>query len=170
MSLILILKQLRTALEGMKRDLLLAVNLEEGVQPCDLEKVGHSLVDLDELHLPSPLPDSAIAAHQLAHAIAVHVFHPREIEQEPLVTGTGEDVNQVTQLGTTLTQREFANHVNHNDSVELSCGELKSHGEFAGRYFSRAESYIAWSWLTTKRPDGHRKAASDSRALGAVQV
>lgn len=120
-----------TFLEGSQRDLLLAVDFEEGVQPRDLKEVRHSLVDLGKFHLASPLPDDAIASDEFAHAIAVYVIHSGEIEQEFLVAGVGEDVYQVTQLRATITQREFANSVNYNDSVELSCGDLKTHGDLA---------------------------------------
>ncbi len=120
-----------TFLEGSQRDLLLAVDFEEGVQPRDLKEVRHSFVDLGKFHLASPLPDDAIASDEFAHAIAVYVIHSGEIEQEFLVAGVGEDVYQVTQLRATITQREFANSVNYNDSVELSCGDLKTHGDLA---------------------------------------
>jgi len=126
-----------TFLEGSQRDLLLAVDFEEGVQPRDLKEVRHSLVDLGKFHLASPLPDDAIASDEFAHAIAVYVIHSGEIEQEFLVAGVGEDVYQVTQLRATITQREFANSVNYNDSVELSCGDLKTHGDLARLCFPR---------------------------------
>jgi hypothetical protein len=71
-----------TFLEGSQRNLLLAVDFEEGIQPRDLKEVRHSLVDLDKFHLASPLPDDAIASDQLAHAVAVYVIHSGEIDQE----------------------------------------------------------------------------------------
>ena len=132
--------------EGSQRNLLLAVDFEEGIQPRDLKEVCHSLVDLDQFHFASPLPNDAIASDQLAHAVAVYVIHSGEIEQEFLVAGVGEDVYQVPQLCATITQREFANRVNHNHSAELSCGDLKTHdGKLARLCFSRAESYLAWA-------------------------
>jgi hypothetical protein len=85
-----------TFLEGSQRDLLLAVDFEEGVQPRDLKKVRNSLVELGKFHLASPLPDHAIASDQFAHAVAVDVIHSREIKQKFLVAGVGEDVYQVT--------------------------------------------------------------------------
>jgi len=120
-----------TLLEGSQRDLLFAVDFEQGVQPRALQEVRHSLVDLGKFHLASPLPDDAITSDEFAHAIAVYVIHSGEIEQEFLVAGVAEDVYQVTQLRAAITQREFANSVNHNDSVELSRGDLKTHGDLA---------------------------------------
>jgi len=67
-----------TFLEGSQRNLLLAVDFEEGIQPRDLKEVRHSLVDLDKFHLASPVPDDAIASDQLAHAVAVYVIHSGE--------------------------------------------------------------------------------------------
>ena len=128
--------------EGLQRNLLLAVDFEEGVEPGDLKKVLHFLVDMDKLHLACLLPDGAITPDQLAYAIAIHEIHAREIEQEFLMAVAGEDVYQVTQLRATITQCESSNRVNYNDSVDLSCGDLKTHGEFA-RFYYRPESYIA---------------------------
>ena len=73
-------QHLCAGLEGAQRDLLLAVDFEECVQPRDLEKVSDSLVDLDKFHLASPLSDGGKTSDQFAHAIAVHVIHSREIE------------------------------------------------------------------------------------------
>jgi hypothetical protein len=49
-------------------------------------------------------------------------------------------VYQVPQLRAALGCREFANDVHDNDSVELSCGDFKTHGEFARFCFPRAGS------------------------------
>ena len=122
---------LHASLEGDQRDLLLAVDFEDRTQPCHLEEVSYSFVDLEKLHLASLLSDDAETPHQFAHASAVHVIHSREIEQESFVAGFGENVYQVPQLRAALGCRELANDVHYNDSVELSCGDLKTHGEFA---------------------------------------
>src|SRR5438270_10189777 len=124
-----------TFLEGLQRDLFLAIDFEEGVQPRDLKEVRHYLVDLSKFHLASPLPDDAVTSDEFAHAVAVYVIHSGEIEQELLVAGVAEDMYQVTQLRATITQGESANSVNYNDSVELSCGDLKTHGDLARLYF-----------------------------------
>ena len=63
--------------EGLQRNLFLAVDFEEGVEPGDLKKVLHFLVDMDKLHLACPLPDGAITPDQLAHAITIHEIHAR---------------------------------------------------------------------------------------------
>ena len=127
---------LPASLEGAQRDPLLAVDFEERVQPCHLEEVSYSFVDLDKFHLASPLSDGAETSHQFAHATAVHVIHSREIDEESFVAGTGENVYQVSQLRASVACREFANNVHYNDSVELSCGDFKAHGEFARFCFS----------------------------------
>src|SRR5438128_5448533 len=106
------------------------------MQPCHLEEVSNFFVDLKKFHLASLLSDGAEASHQFAHATAVHVIHSREIEQESFVAGTGENVYQVPQLRAALACREFANNVHYNDSVELSGGDFKAHGEFARFCFS----------------------------------
>ena len=80
LSVIAMLQHLCAGLEGAQRDLLLAVDFEECVQPRDLEEVSYSLVDLDKFHLASPLSDCGKTSDQFAHAIAVHVIHSREIE------------------------------------------------------------------------------------------
>jgi hypothetical protein len=134
MSLVAILQQLWASLKATQGNFLVIVDLEERVQARDLEKVSHSLVDLDPFHLASPLSDSAETSHQFPHATAVHVVHSREIDQESLVAGTGENVYQVPQLRAALAGREFANNVHYNHSVELSCGDF--HGEFARFCFS----------------------------------
>jgi hypothetical protein len=136
MSEIGMLRHLRASLEGAQRNPLLAVDVEERVQPCHLEEVSYSLVDLDKFHLASPLSDGAETSHQFPHATAVHVIHSREIEQESFVAGTGENVYQVPQLRAAVACREFANKVHYNDSVEFSCGDFKAHGEFARFCFS----------------------------------
>ena len=100
--------QLRASLEGAQRDSLLVVDLEERVQPCHLKEVNYSFVDLDKFHFSPPLPDGAETPHQLAHSTAVHVIHSREVEQEPFVAGTGENVYQVPQLRAAPACREFA--------------------------------------------------------------
>src|SRR5260370_3369857 len=139
---------LPASLEGAQRDPLLAVDFEERVQPCHLEEVSYSFVDLDKFHLASPLSDGAETSHQFAHATAVHVIHSREVDEESFVAGTGENVYQVSQLRASVACREFANNVHYNDSVELSCGDFKAHGEFARFCSFRAESYTAGPWLS----------------------
>lgn len=151
------MRALCTYPEGAQRDLLLAVDFEEGIQPRDLKEVRHSLADLGKFHLASLLPDDAIASDQFAHAATVHVFHSREIEQKFLVAVVGEDVYQITQLRATIMEREFANSVNYDNSVELSCGDLKTHGELARWCFSRATSYIARPWLSTRLRSSERQ-------------
>jgi hypothetical protein len=89
--------------EGSQCDLLLAVDFEQGIQTGDLKQVCHSLVEPGEFHLASPLPDHAIASDQFTHAVAVHVIHPREVQQELLVAVVGKDVDQIAQLRATIT-------------------------------------------------------------------
>src|SRR5229473_455044 len=120
------------------------------MQPCHLEEVSNFFVDLKEFHLASLLSDGAETSHQFAHATAVHVINSREIEQESFVAGFGENMYQVPQLRAALGCREFANDVHDNDSVELSCGDFKTHGEFARFCFPRAGSYRAWTLLSMK--------------------
>ncbi len=132
---------LSTSPEGLQRTLLLAVDFEEGVQPGDLKEVLHVLVGMDKLHLASPLPDGVITSNQFTHAIAVNKIHAREIEQEFLVALPGQDIDQVTELCATISQRESPNRINYNDSVEFSCSDLKTHREVATFCF-RAELYI----------------------------
>ena len=95
MSAIARLRKLSASLEGVQRDSLVAVDLEERVQPCHLEKVSYSFVDLEKFHLASSLSDGAETSHQFAHATAVDVIHVREVEQEFFVAGTGKNVYQV---------------------------------------------------------------------------
>jgi hypothetical protein len=141
---------LRTFSKGSQRDLLLAVDFEQGIQPGDLKQVRHSLVEPGKFHLASPLSDHAIASDQFTHAVAVHVIHSRKIQQELLVAVVGEDVDQIAQLRATITERESANRVHYNDSVELSCTDLKAHSEAARPRFSCAKSYLAWPRLSTR--------------------
>jgi len=145
-----ILCYLCASVERAQRDPLLAVDFEERVQPCHLEEVSYSFVDLDQLHVASPLSDGAETSHQFAHATAVHVIHSRQIEQESFVAGTGENVYMVPQLRAALACREFANNIHYNDSTELACGDFNAHGGFAGFCFPRAGSYIAWPCLSMR--------------------
>jgi hypothetical protein len=127
--------------EGLQRNLLLAIDFEEGVQPGELKKVLHVFVEVHKFHFTSPLPDRAITANQFTHAIAVNEIHTLEIEQKFLMAVAGQDVDQVTELRATVTQRESSNRINHSDPVELSCGDLKTHGGFATFCFSRGIIY-----------------------------
>ena len=158
------LQHLCAGLEGAQRDLLLAVDFEECVQTRDLEEVSYSLVDLHKFHLASPLSDRGETSHHFAHATAVHVIHSREIEQESFVAGTGENVYQVPQLRASVACREFANNVNYNDSVELSCSDVKAHGEFARFCSFRAESYTAGPWLSITRTEEMGKVTPRGQA------
>jgi len=97
------MRTLCTFLEGSQCSLLLAVDFEQRIQPGDLKQVRYSLVEPDEFHLASPLPDYAIASDQFTHAVAVHVIHSREIQQELLVAVVGEDVDQIAQLRAAIT-------------------------------------------------------------------
>jgi hypothetical protein len=65
------LQHLRPILERAQRDLLLAVDVEQRVQPGEFEQVRHSLAEPGKFHLASALPDDAVASHQFAHAVAV---------------------------------------------------------------------------------------------------
>src|SRR5260370_9081700 len=109
---------LPASLEGAQRDPLLAVDFEERVQPCHLEEVSYSFVDMDKFHLASSLSDGAETSHQLPHATAVHVIHSREIDQESFVAGTGQNVYQVPQLSAPLPCRAFANNGPYNHSFQ----------------------------------------------------
>jgi hypothetical protein len=96
---------------------------------------------MHEFHLAASLPDRAITSNQFTHAIAVDEIHTREIEQEFLMAVAGENVNQVSELRAAITQRESSNRIDHNDSINLSCGDLKAHGGFTIFVF-RAKLYI----------------------------
>ena len=115
--------------------MLLAVDFEDRTQPCHLEEVSYSFVDLEKLHLASLLSGGGETPHQFPHARAVHVIHSREIEQKSFFTRLTENMYQVPQLGAAFVDREIANDVHYNDSVELSCGDLKAHGEFCETCF-----------------------------------
>jgi len=52
------------------------------------------------------------------------------------VPAFGENMYQVPQFGAALGCREFANDVHDNDSVELACGDFKTHGAFSEILFS----------------------------------
>ncbi len=83
------------------------------------------------------------------------------------MAGAGEDVDQVPQLRTTITQREFANRVNYNDPAELSCSDLKTHdAKLAGLRFFPAESYLAWPWLSTRLHSPEPRSMSEMAIFG----
>jgi len=134
--------RLTTSPEGLQRNLLIGVDFEERVQPGDMQKVLHLLVDMDKLHLASPLPHRAVTANQFAHAVAVNEIHAREIDQEFPVAVAGHDMDEVTELRAAITQRESPNSINYDDSIKFSCGDLNTHSEVATFSF-RAELYVA---------------------------
>jgi hypothetical protein len=154
---------LRASSEGAQRDSLLAVDFENPMQPCHLEEVSNFFVDLKKFHLASLLSDGAETSHQFAHATAVHVINSREIEQESFVAGFGENMYQVPQLRAALGCRESANDVHDNDSVELSCGDFKTHGEFARFCFARVGSYRAWTLLSMKPGENRHSGCGPPR-------
>jgi hypothetical protein len=156
---------LRASSEGAQCDSLLAVDFENRMQPCHLEEVSNFFVDLKKFHLASLLSDGAETSHQFAHATAVHVINSREIEQESFVAGFGENMYQVPQLRAALGCREFANDVHDNDSVELSCGDFKTHGEFARFCFPRAGSYRAWTLLSMKPGENRHSGCGPPRGF-----
>jgi hypothetical protein len=141
-------RNLTASPESSQGGRLVAVDIEERVQPGELKKVLHPLVDVDKLKLASPLPDDGITPDQLAHTIAVNQVHAREIKQELSMSCVAEDVDQVTQLRATVNQGEPPNRVNDDDSVKLSCSDRKTHGESATICF-HAESYIGGVLLST---------------------
>jgi len=96
------MRTLRTFMEGSQCDQLFAVDIEQSVQPGDLQQVRHSLVEPGKFHLASLLSHHAIASDQFPHAVAVDVIHSREIQQELLVAVAGEDVDQIAQLRATI--------------------------------------------------------------------
>src|SRR5215467_3331529 len=99
---------------------------------------------MHKFHVTTRLPDAAKAPGQFAQAIAVNEIHALEIDQELLVTVAGEDMNQVAQLSATVSQCESSHNINHNNAINLSRCDLKTHICFAGRLFLR-ESY---AWLS----------------------
>jgi|SRR5579862_522052 len=107
--------------------MLLIMNLEEFDEPGQLEKSLHFLVDTDQFHFATHLPDDAVTPSQFSQAIAVDEIHPGKIDQELLAPAAGIDVNQVTKLGPTLTQREPSHNIHHNDPIVFSCRYLKTH-------------------------------------------
>src|SRR5208283_3153473 len=146
--------------KSLQRNLLLAVDFEQGVQPGDLKKFLHLPADLGKLHLASLLPDDAVTADQFSHAIAIHEIHAREIEQELLIAVAGEDVYQVAQSRAAVTQRESANRVHYNDAVDLSCANLKTHNESA-----------TFGWRRNHIPTGYcfQRAQGPAAGRGRIQ-
>ena len=82
---------------------------------------------MDKFHVAARLPDAAKAPGQFAQAIAVNEIHALEIDQELLVAVAGEDMNKVAQLSATVSQRESSHNIDHNDAIELSRCDLKTH-------------------------------------------
>src|ERR1700747_2012327 len=89
---------------------------------------------MNKFQVPSRLPDAAKAAGQFAQAIAVNEIHPLEIDQELLVAVAGEDMNKVAQLSATVSQGESSYNIDHNDAINLSRCDLKTHICFTWNY------------------------------------
>jgi hypothetical protein len=73
-------------------------------------------------------------------------------------------------LRAALACREFANNVHYNDSVELSCGDFKAHGEFARFCFSPCGSYIAWPWLSMRRGENRQSGCAPHASTFLINV
>jgi hypothetical protein len=104
---------------------------------------------MDKFHVAARLPDAAKAPGQFTQAIAVNEIHALEIDQELLVAVAREDMNKVAQLSATVSQRESSHNIDHNDAIELSRCDLKTHICFTGE-LSLPESY-AWLRLPSRR-------------------
>jgi hypothetical protein len=87
---------------------------------------------MDKFHVAARLPDAAKAPGQFTQAIAVNEIHALEIDQELLVAVAREDMNKVAQLSATVSQRESSHNIDHNDAIELSRCDLKTHICFTG--------------------------------------
>jgi len=111
------------------------VDIEYVVYPGHLKKGLHPSVDMYKFHVAARLPGAAKASSQFAQAIAVNEIHPLEIDQEFLVAVASEDVNQVAQLSTAVSQRESPHNIDHNDAIVLSRCDLKTHVCLAGWLF-----------------------------------
>jgi len=103
---------------------------------------------MDKFHVAARLPDAAKAPGQFAQTIAVNEIQALEIDQELLVAVPGEDMNKVAQLSATVSQRESSHNIDHNDAINLSRCDLKTHIGFAGWPFL-PESY-AWLSLPSR--------------------
>jgi hypothetical protein len=129
-----------------------------------------------KFHVAARLPGAAKASSQFAQAIAVNEIHPLEIDQEFLVAVASEDVNQVAQLSTAVSQRESPHNIDHNDAIALSRCDLKTHICLAGwlffpesyawlRFPSRLRVHILSSHFLPRKREGEQNAQRSDNAV-----
>jgi len=112
------------------------MDLEEVDQPGQVKQRLHSVLNVEQFHLPARLADNAVAAGEFAQAIAIDEVHSRKIDQEPFAASASMDVNQVSKLSMAVAQREPAGNIHNGDAILLSCSELKTHRLVGGAAFS----------------------------------
>ena len=103
------------------------MDVEKMDQPGQVQQGLHPVLNVEQLHLAARLPDNAVAARELAQAIAVYEIHARKIDHELLKALARKDVNQISQLSVTVAQRQPAHHIYDDDAILLSRSQLKSH-------------------------------------------
>jgi len=117
--------------------MLLAMDVEEVDEPGQLKQGLHFLVDMDQLHLSARLPHDAVTPGEFAQTVAVDEIDAGKIDQKLLAAVAGEHVDQVAKLSATVAQCEPADNIDHDDSIQFSGRNLKSHSRFAARFFWR---------------------------------
>jgi hypothetical protein len=128
------LEQLALLSESVKGNVFLSMDVEEVDQPGQVQQGLQPVLNVEQLHLAARLPDNAIAAGELAQAIAVYEIHAGKIDKELLKTPARKDVNQISELSVTIAQRQPADNIYDDDAILLSRSQLKSHSLVAQRF------------------------------------
>jgi hypothetical protein len=105
----------RALLERLNRRRLVVVDVEDCVQPRDLQQVADVLVQVHQLEFAALVAQGSVVAHQLADARAVDVDHALEVEQDLLIAFTDEFLHRVAQLARALSQTKLAADINDGD-------------------------------------------------------
>src|ERR1017187_2161020 len=76
---------------------LISVNVEDGVELCDLQEVADSFVEVHELQFPALGLHEPVSAHQFPESCAIDIVYSGQVEQEHLMPAVDFFANEVAQ-------------------------------------------------------------------------
>jgi len=106
---------------------LIVVDVENGVQPGDLQKVADFLVQVQKFQFPALAFHLPVAGHQFPQARAVDVIDPGQIHDYFFVARAESFADKVAQQVAAFSESDAPLHVDHRNFADFAAHRFETH-------------------------------------------
>src|SRR5271168_2891532 len=108
LRLALVRGRLRRLLETVQSGALFGIDVEDGIQLCELEQVVHFFCKVQEFKFPTATLDRCVGADKLADTRAIDVVHIGEVEHNVSALVVQKSTDSLAKQGAAFSQGDLA--------------------------------------------------------------